>query len=483
MSRARCRRASRRCSPAAGLVEGDDYETVLLDGFDPLAHYALDDIVGFPGYKSNEPGQLERAGLPFELFDPTAFDVPGSFGVIFTSRDFAEQHPTATEDFLRATMRGLADAVADPDAAAQTAIDLVEANGNPSFLSLEGESFRWRTDAELLAAETPDGTGMGVPDAELLQAEVDAYAEVGLFGGEAPDVEAFIHGAPIEAVYDESARDLARLISSGLGSQASCSPHLPSSPPPLRSGAHPPDLVRLLSDTAECSRIACSSSLCVAPRSVRIRLAVPSSTRLEREQDVLAADVVVTQPQRLAQRQLQRLLRPLGEWDVPSRRAIAVRHTLVDHAHHRLPVDAHRAEHDRRHVAPGAGEEPEQDVLGLDGRVVASASLVLRGGDRTLRPRREALEQTVGESLPEPARQPTVALLRGLARDAERLTDLRPRAAVGPRSLDEVVEQLVGQLLDLLAQRRRRLDPLQRVVARLLDVGDHLLQVHMSTLR
>ena len=80
----------------AGLVEGDDYETVLLDGFDPLAHYALDDIAGFPGYKSNEPGQLERAGLPFELFDPTAYDVPGSFGVIFTSREFAEQHPTAT---------------------------------------------------------------------------------------------------------------------------------------------------------------------------------------------------------------------------------------------------------------------------------------------------------------------------------------------------------------------------------------------------
>jgi NitT/TauT family transport system substrate-binding protein len=188
----------------AGLVEGDDYRTVLLDGFDPLAHYALDDIVGFPGYKSNEPGQLDRAGLPFELFDPTAFDVPGSFGVIFTSRDFAEQHPTATEDFLRATMRGLADAIADPDAAAQTAIELVEANGNPSFLSLEGESFRWRTDAELLAAETPDGTGMGVPDAELLQDEVDAYAEVGLFGGEAPDVDEFIHGAPIEGIYDES---------------------------------------------------------------------------------------------------------------------------------------------------------------------------------------------------------------------------------------------------------------------------------------
>ena len=70
----------------AGLVEGTDYETVLLDGFDPIAHYNLDGIVGFPGYKSNEPGQLERAGLPFTLFDPTEYDVPGSFGVLFTTR-------------------------------------------------------------------------------------------------------------------------------------------------------------------------------------------------------------------------------------------------------------------------------------------------------------------------------------------------------------------------------------------------------------
>ena len=39
---------------------------------------------------------------------------------------------------------------------------------------------------------------MGIPDAERLQAEVDAYAEVGLFDGDAPDVEAFLHGAPID---------------------------------------------------------------------------------------------------------------------------------------------------------------------------------------------------------------------------------------------------------------------------------------------
>ncbi len=189
----------------AGLQEGTDYQTVLLDGFDPLAHYELDGIVGFPGYKSNEPGRLERAGLPFDLFDPTEYDVPGSFGVIFTTRGFLDEHPTAAQDFLRATMRGLADAIADPAAAAETAMAMVEAGGNPNFLSPETESFRWQTDAALIQESTPDGTGYGVPDVDLLGAEVEAYAGVGVFGeGASPDYSDHVDVAPLAGVYDDA---------------------------------------------------------------------------------------------------------------------------------------------------------------------------------------------------------------------------------------------------------------------------------------
>ena len=139
----------------AGLAEGEDYETVLLDGFDPLTHITLEGIVGFPGYKSNEPGQLERAGVPFDLFDPTEYDIPGSFGVLVTNRAFMEEHPIAVEDFLRATMKGLQDALADPEAAAATALARIEEGGNPNFLSPEGETFRWQTDSELLTQRDP----------------------------------------------------------------------------------------------------------------------------------------------------------------------------------------------------------------------------------------------------------------------------------------------------------------------------------------
>jgi ABC-type nitrate/sulfonate/bicarbonate transport system substrate-binding protein len=186
----------------AGLVEGEDYDTVLLDGFDPTAHIAIDSIVGFPGWKSNEPGALTRAGIDFDLFDPVDYDVPGSFGVIYTNQQFASEHPTATEDFVRATMRGLADATADPEAAAATAVELINANGNPNFLSPEGETFRWKTDAELILSTTPEGVGLAVPDAAGLQAELDAYAAVGLFGaGEVPDAAAILDTDIIAAIY------------------------------------------------------------------------------------------------------------------------------------------------------------------------------------------------------------------------------------------------------------------------------------------
>jgi len=171
----------------AGLAEGEDYETVPVDGFDPLVHIEIRRIDGFPGYRSNEVGQLERAGNEFETFDPIDADVPGSFGVIFTNDDFLNEHPTAAQDFMRATMKGLADAIADPAAASAVSVDLINGGGNPYFLSPEGETYRWRTEAGLTAE---GDLAPGVIDPEALQAELDAYTKVGLFE-EAPESSDF----------------------------------------------------------------------------------------------------------------------------------------------------------------------------------------------------------------------------------------------------------------------------------------------------
>jgi NitT/TauT family transport system substrate-binding protein len=187
----------------AGLREGDDYQTVLLDGFDPTAHIAVANIVGFPGYKSNEPNQLTAAGIPYQLFDPADYDVPGSFGVLVSNADWIAAHPTAAQDFMRAAMRGLADAVTDPQAAADIAVGYINANGNAMFLSPDGERARWAVDSRIVT-ETNARTPLGVPEPDLLVAEVTSYADIGLFGGTAPDVGRYVDVRLVAAVYDSS---------------------------------------------------------------------------------------------------------------------------------------------------------------------------------------------------------------------------------------------------------------------------------------
>jgi NitT/TauT family transport system substrate-binding protein len=189
-------------SQEAGLVEGDDYQTALLDGFDPFAHWAIPDIAALPGWRSNEPGALERGGETFDLYDPAEYGVPGSFGLIYTSRQFLDDHPTAAEDFMRATMRGLADGLADPEAAAALAFELVEANGNPNFLSAEGEAFRWITDAETIESSLPDGSFPGVPVGAELAAQIAAYAAVGFYGDDVPPTEGRYDETTVAGLYD-----------------------------------------------------------------------------------------------------------------------------------------------------------------------------------------------------------------------------------------------------------------------------------------
>jgi NitT/TauT family transport system substrate-binding protein len=189
----------------AGMTEGAEYQTTLLDGFDPTAHWALDDVDAIPGWRSNEPGALERAGINFDLYDPTDYDIPGSFGIIYTNRQFMSTHPSAAEDFMRATMKGLADAIADPVTAGQIAFDLIEANGNPSFLSAEGEAFRWSTDADAIIASTPSGSPIGAPVADELSAQIEAYAAVGYFGDEgAPSLEGRYDNVLVASLYDDN---------------------------------------------------------------------------------------------------------------------------------------------------------------------------------------------------------------------------------------------------------------------------------------
>ncbi|MDH3681408.1 MAG: ABC transporter substrate-binding protein [Acidimicrobiia bacterium] len=181
-------------------VERSSFDELLLDGFDPVAHLDLG-IDALPVYKSNEPAQLDAAGVAYREFDPLDFDVPASFGVFFTSSDFLADHPTAVEDFLRAAFLGFAFAVDDPETAVGYAFDRIDAAGNPNFFSNEGEGFRWVTESALVLDTTASGEGPGLLDSELLGAEIELLTEVGVFD-EVPDWRSMVADGVADRLYD-----------------------------------------------------------------------------------------------------------------------------------------------------------------------------------------------------------------------------------------------------------------------------------------
>ncbi len=187
----------------AGLERGADYDEVLLDGFDPVAHLEQG-IDALPVYKSNEPGQLDAAGVTYNLFDPTDEGIPGSFALLYTSQDFFEEHPTVVEDFARAALRGMQTAIDDPEAAVDMAVARIDAAGNQNFLTREGELFRWEKELAEVQRGTPEGQPIGVVDPDALAAEYAAYVAAGVWpDGPPEDYHAF--DADVAAgLHDES---------------------------------------------------------------------------------------------------------------------------------------------------------------------------------------------------------------------------------------------------------------------------------------
>jgi hypothetical protein len=100
----------------------------------------------------------------------------------------------------------------------------------------------------------------------------------------------------------------------------------------------------------------------------------------EAEEDVLSADVVVTELEGFAKRQFEDLLRPRCEWDMPTWRLGALADDLDDLAADRFETDPHALE--------GTGgdaltfvDEAKEDVFSADVVVVEEPSLFLSEDD------------------------------------------------------------------------------------------------------
>ena len=149
--------------------------------------------------------------------------------------------------------------------------------------------------------------------------------------------------------------------------------------PPAGAGEHADDLVaNLLGVGVEVEQDARRDALVLAH---------------EAEQDVLGADVVVAQRERLAQRQLEHLLRARGERDLAGGDLVALADDAGDLRAHLLDRDVERLQH-AGGKALLLAEQAEQDVLRADVVVLERPSLVLGQDDYLAGSFGEAFEQS-----------------------------------------------------------------------------------------
>ena len=183
-------------------IERSCFEEVRLTGFDPVFHLELG-IDALPVYKSNEPYTLRKENIEFTMLDPIDFEVPASFGITFTTQSFIDEHPGLAQDVVRALIRGQAFAAENPDIALENAFELIEAAGNPRYLAMEAESHRWRTESSLISDLTPNSDSLGVPDLKLLEAEIEALTQAGVFD-ELPDWRSMVNAEIAASVHEDT---------------------------------------------------------------------------------------------------------------------------------------------------------------------------------------------------------------------------------------------------------------------------------------
>jgi NitT/TauT family transport system substrate-binding protein len=149
-----------------------------------LAQGQVDAITGF---SFSSFINLKAAGVPEDditvlLMSDWGLDLYGN--VVIVNSDFAEANPEAVTAFIRATIRGLKDTIADPAAA----VEYVVANNDVVTADVELERLQMSLDANIVTDEVR-ANGFGGIDPERFDRAVQQIALTYEFQGELPSAD------------------------------------------------------------------------------------------------------------------------------------------------------------------------------------------------------------------------------------------------------------------------------------------------------
>jgi ABC-type nitrate/sulfonate/bicarbonate transport system substrate-binding protein len=104
-------------------------------GFDPRL-LAAGKVDVYPVFESNEPDTLNRLGVPTRLFRPADYGVPSIGLTYLTRQELVDKDPSALERFVKATLKGIQDARANPEAATDIIMEFAPTEERDHQLSM-----------------------------------------------------------------------------------------------------------------------------------------------------------------------------------------------------------------------------------------------------------------------------------------------------------------------------------------------------------
>lgn len=165
----------------AGLLSANDMNqdqvTASEVGFTQVESLRSDQVEAVVGYANNEPLQLQAQGEEIDVIYVADFIDMVANGII-TNEETIADNPGMVEAFARATLRGLADTLADPDGAFEISKMYVEGLDDGRRNVLDASLDMWR-------AET-----LGLTDAESWQRTQDVLLEIGFLDAPLSDLSA-----------------------------------------------------------------------------------------------------------------------------------------------------------------------------------------------------------------------------------------------------------------------------------------------------
>jgi ABC-type nitrate/sulfonate/bicarbonate transport system substrate-binding protein len=163
-------------------------------GFDPSV-LPRGQVQALTGYKSNEPLTLRARGVAVTLWNPDKYGIAGSFGTVIANPSFVAKHPTAAQDFLRASLHAFGYCEAHADQCVGFA-----ARRSPAGFDQKHNLEVWQTEAGLVRGSRLPSRPLGTIDLARTVQEAAVLTRSGQLAGR-PDISAAIDLAPLAAVY------------------------------------------------------------------------------------------------------------------------------------------------------------------------------------------------------------------------------------------------------------------------------------------